>query len=169
MIQRKTLISKFDLNYQYKVSKRGHSKRQCSEDVVESGVPRETRDFGGICRERGRWQRHLFGSLIGEYRPRELKSQSNETRKWKGDHFPPLHLFKPLDFTRPRGAALDRARFGSLAGRRSLGVSSRATSADRRLKVGHDGVLLSRDVAEKERHDLDGTEEEDEQHQVNLE
>ena len=99
----------------------------------------------------------------------EITVESNETRKWKGDHFPPLHLFKPLDFTRPRGAALDRARFGSLAGRRSLGVSSRATSADRRLKVGHDGVLLSRDVAEKERHDLDGTEEEDEQHQVNLE
>ena len=52
-----------------------------------------------------------------------------------------------------------------------LGVASSGPSSsisDRRLKLGREGGLLSRDVAEEERHDLDGAEEEDEQHQVDL-
>ena len=82
------------------------------------------------------------------------------------------HLLQPLDLTRPDSAALKGvARRGSLSRGGPLGVASSDASSfsDRRLKLGRDGVLLSRDVAEKERHDLDGTEEEDEQHQVNLE
>ena len=52
-----------------------------------------------------------------------------------------------------------------------LGVASSGPSSsisDRRLKLGREGVLLSRDVAEEQRHDLDGAEEEDEEHQVDL-
>ena len=51
-----------------------------------------------------------------------------------------------------------------------LGVASSGPSSfsDWRLKLGREGVLLSRNVAEEKRHNLDGAEEEDEEHQVDL-
>ena len=87
--RRKPPNSKLEINYQHEVSKGSNGKRQCPHDVVEGGVQREARDLSGARWERGRWQRHLFGSLIGEYRPCELESQMNEIVKY-------IHIMRSL-------------------------------------------------------------------------